>query len=182
MFSLVSQHMRARGSNVCGRGPASRMPVLFLLDEFDVWLRRSFDELVMLQARCFPDELTATQDLWVPKKPAATEKATLISDPPGATRTAYPALRQRAHEDAWPNPPRLALLAHPHSVTDGPSISGRRVAPKVVAKRGFLASWASWRRPSFRSASSHPASGRPSSRYRTSRAYQRIPLPFSAAT
>ena len=33
------------------------MPVLLLPDGSDVWLRGSFDELVMLQARCSPDEL-----------------------------------------------------------------------------------------------------------------------------
>lgn len=144
---IVLSTDEARGSNVCGRGRACRMPVLLLPYGVDVWLRGSFR-----RARH------------------------------AATRTAYSALRQRAHEDAWPNPPRLALLAHPHSVTDGPSISGRRVVLKVVARQGSLASWARWLRPSFRSASSHPASGRPSSRYRTSRAYQRLPLPTSAAT
>ena len=59
-----------------------RMPVLLLPDEFDVWLRGSFDELVALQKRCFPNELIeigATKDLWVPKKPATPgEKVTLI--------------------------------------------------------------------------------------------------------
>jgi putative SOS response-associated peptidase YedK len=59
-----------------------RMPVLLLPDEFDVWLHGSFDDLVALQKRCFPNqliEITPTQELWVPKKPAAPkEKATLI--------------------------------------------------------------------------------------------------------
>jgi putative SOS response-associated peptidase YedK len=59
-----------------------RMPVLLLPDEFDQWLRGSFDDLVALQKRSFPNELieiSPTQELWVPKKPAApAEKATLI--------------------------------------------------------------------------------------------------------
>jgi putative SOS response-associated peptidase YedK len=59
-----------------------RMPVLLLPDEFDQWLRGSFDELVALQKRSFPNELmeiSPTQELWVPRKPAApAEKATLI--------------------------------------------------------------------------------------------------------
>jgi putative SOS response-associated peptidase YedK len=59
-----------------------RMPVLLLPDEFDQWLRGSFDDLVALQKRRFPSELieiSPTQELWVPKKPAApAEKATLI--------------------------------------------------------------------------------------------------------
>ena len=59
-----------------------RMPVLLMPDEFDQWLRGSFDDLVALQKRCFPNELidiTPTPDLWVPKKPAApAEKATMI--------------------------------------------------------------------------------------------------------
>ena len=56
--------------------------MLLLPDEFDVWLRGSFEEFVALQKRCFPNELieiTPTPELWVPKKPAApAEKATLI--------------------------------------------------------------------------------------------------------
>ena len=59
-----------------------RMPVLLLPDEFDVWLHGSFDELVALQKRCFPNkliEIAATPELRVPKKPAPPpEKATLI--------------------------------------------------------------------------------------------------------
>ena len=34
-----------------------RMPVLLLPDEFDQWLHGSFDELVALQRRSFPNEL-----------------------------------------------------------------------------------------------------------------------------
>jgi len=62
-----------------------RMPVLLLPDELEVWLHGSFDEVVALQKRSFPNELieiTPTQELWVPKRPGATadktEKATLI--------------------------------------------------------------------------------------------------------
>jgi hypothetical protein len=57
------------------------MPVLLLADEFDVWLRGSFDELVALQIRCFPNELIEimpTQELWVPKKPVAPADKALI--------------------------------------------------------------------------------------------------------
>jgi putative SOS response-associated peptidase YedK len=59
-----------------------RMPVLLLPDEFELWLHGSFDDLVALQKRCFPNELieiSPTPELWVPKTPAVpAEKATLI--------------------------------------------------------------------------------------------------------
>lgn len=35
----------------------NRMPVLLQPDEYDTWLRGSFEDVVSLQQRCFPDEL-----------------------------------------------------------------------------------------------------------------------------
>jgi putative SOS response-associated peptidase YedK len=60
-----------------------RMPVLLHAHEFDQWLHGSFEDIVAFQNRSFPNdviEITATKDLWVPKKPGAASeaKATLI--------------------------------------------------------------------------------------------------------
>lgn len=51
-----------------------RMPVLLHRDEYQRWLRGSFDEALGFQRRTFPAELLAverTNDLWVKKKAAA---------------------------------------------------------------------------------------------------------------
>lgn len=45
----------------------NRMPVLLYADEWDAWLHGSLDDVVALQSRCFPDELTGierTSDPW----------------------------------------------------------------------------------------------------------------------
>jgi putative SOS response-associated peptidase YedK len=52
-----------------------RMPVFLFPTEWDAWLRGSFDDLLALQARKFPDEpieINRTIQLWVPKKTKAT--------------------------------------------------------------------------------------------------------------
>lgn len=44
-----------------------RMPVLLHLDEYEQWLCGSFDDVVAIQMRCFPDELIEMQrtaELW----------------------------------------------------------------------------------------------------------------------
>lgn len=44
-----------------------RMPVLLMPDEYDLWLRGSFDDALGFQTRCFPDELIQmerTAELW----------------------------------------------------------------------------------------------------------------------
>lgn len=49
-----------------------RMPVLLHPDEYERWLHGSFDDLVSLQQRAFPDELveiTRTSELWVKRTP-----------------------------------------------------------------------------------------------------------------
>ena len=54
-----------------------RMPVLLHADEHDRWLHGSFDDIVALQDRCFPDAaitIEQTQELWVPRR-AATPPA-----------------------------------------------------------------------------------------------------------
>jgi putative SOS response-associated peptidase YedK len=59
----------------------NRMPVFLLPTEWDIWLRGSFDDLLALQARKFPDEpieIERTSQLWVQKKtkpPAETVAA-----------------------------------------------------------------------------------------------------------
>ena len=61
------------GCNEAIRPVHDRMPVLLHVDEYDQWLRGSFDEIVELQARRFPDALIAmelTSDLWVTRKAA----------------------------------------------------------------------------------------------------------------
>jgi len=57
-----------------------RMPVLLLPNEYEQWLHGSFDDLLALQKRCFPDEMIAvrrTADLWVSEatRAAASTKA-----------------------------------------------------------------------------------------------------------
>lgn len=54
----------------------NRMPVLLMPDEYDRWLNGSFDDAVAFQDRCFPDdliEMTRADELWVKRKPAASE-------------------------------------------------------------------------------------------------------------
>lgn len=44
-----------------------RMPVLLHRDEYDLWLRGSFEDALALKERCFPDaliEMTRTAELW----------------------------------------------------------------------------------------------------------------------
>jgi putative SOS response-associated peptidase YedK len=59
-----------------------RMPVLLHPDDYDQWLRGSFEDLLAFQERCFPDdliEMDRTSELWVPKKAkAAAEVPSLI--------------------------------------------------------------------------------------------------------
>ena len=59
-----------------------RMPVLLHPDEYEQWLRGSFDDLLAFQKRCFPDdliELQPTSELWVKKKlPASSETPSLL--------------------------------------------------------------------------------------------------------
>ncbi|PXA86591.1 DUF159 family protein [Nostoc sp. 3335mG] len=58
-----------------------RMPVLLMPDEYDRWLTGSYDDALAFQARCFPDdliEMTRTDELWVKRKTAAPERATLL--------------------------------------------------------------------------------------------------------
>jgi putative SOS response-associated peptidase YedK len=43
--------------NEAVRPVQNRMPVLLEPHEYDVWLRGSFEDIVNLQLRCFPDEL-----------------------------------------------------------------------------------------------------------------------------
>ena len=60
-----------------------RMPVLLHPDEYEQWLRGSFDDLLAFQKRCFPDdliELQATSELWVKKKVPASAELRLCSD------------------------------------------------------------------------------------------------------
>lgn len=48
-----------------------RMPVILHPDEYDLWLHGSFDEVLALQHRCFPDELiemTRTSEPWAKRK------------------------------------------------------------------------------------------------------------------
>jgi putative SOS response-associated peptidase YedK len=56
-----------------------RMPVLLQPDEYDQWLRGSFEDLIAFQERCFPDDLiqiTPTADLWVKRNaPSLVESA-----------------------------------------------------------------------------------------------------------
>lgn len=48
-----------------------RMPTLLMPDEYDKWLRGSFEDLLAFQNRCFPAdliEMERTKDPWVKKK------------------------------------------------------------------------------------------------------------------
>jgi putative SOS response-associated peptidase YedK len=59
----------------------SRMPVLLMPEEYDLWLKGSFEDTVAVQKRCFPDdliEITRTNELWVKRKPASSEPVTLL--------------------------------------------------------------------------------------------------------
>ena len=50
-----------------------RMPVLLHTDDYDRWLNGSFEDAVLFQERCFPDELIKmerTTDLWVKRNAA----------------------------------------------------------------------------------------------------------------
>jgi len=54
----------------------NRMPVLLHQDEYDQWLRGSFNDAVDLQNRCFPDaliEMAQTSELWVKRAGRAAE-------------------------------------------------------------------------------------------------------------
>jgi putative SOS response-associated peptidase YedK len=58
-----------------------RMPVLLMPDDYDRWLHGSYEDTLGFQARCFPDdliEMTRTDELWVKRKPAVGEPATLV--------------------------------------------------------------------------------------------------------
>jgi len=51
-----------------------RMPTLLLPDEYDRWLRGSFEDLLAFQKRCFPDdliEMERTSEPWVKRKIAS---------------------------------------------------------------------------------------------------------------
>jgi putative SOS response-associated peptidase YedK len=64
-----------------------RMPVLLLPDEYDTWLNGSFEDLLGFQNRCFPDdliEMERTSDLWVRRRPAALEAASVQQHAPAA--------------------------------------------------------------------------------------------------
>lgn len=57
-----------------------RMPVLLHADEWEQWLRGSFDDALTFQARCFPDRLISmerTRELWVKRK-GSIEATSLI--------------------------------------------------------------------------------------------------------
>jgi putative SOS response-associated peptidase YedK len=57
-----------------------RMPVLLHPDEYDRWLHGSFEDLLAFQNRCFPHaliEMERTSELWVRKKAAPQEGASL---------------------------------------------------------------------------------------------------------
>jgi putative SOS response-associated peptidase YedK len=58
-----------------------RMPVLLQPEEYDQWLRGSFDDLIAFQERSFPNDLiqiTPTTDLWVKRDtPSLVETAAI---------------------------------------------------------------------------------------------------------
>lgn len=57
-----------------------RMPVLLCRDEYDRWLRGSFDEILAFQGRCFPDHLISmdrTTEPWSKRKGVSAELALL---------------------------------------------------------------------------------------------------------
>jgi len=59
-----------------------RMPVLLHPDEYDQWLRGTFEDLLAFQQRRFPDdliEIQPTSDLWVKRKaPASIDTPSLL--------------------------------------------------------------------------------------------------------
>lgn len=58
-----------------------RMPVLLYVDDYDRWLRGSFDDAVAFQNRCFPDdliEMTRPDELWVKRRPVTAPAESLI--------------------------------------------------------------------------------------------------------
>jgi putative SOS response-associated peptidase YedK len=68
-------------SNEAVRPVHDRMPVLLLPDEYDTWLRGSFDDLLALQNRSFPDDILVirrTQEPWVKPRPKAEPTARLL--------------------------------------------------------------------------------------------------------
>lgn len=59
----------------------NRMPALLHRDEYDQWLRGSFEDALVLQKRLFPAdliEMERTSEPWVKKKSAEVENATLL--------------------------------------------------------------------------------------------------------
>ena len=66
------------GCNEAIRPLHDRMPVLPHPDEYEQWLRGSFEDLLAFQKRCFPDdriEIQPTSELWVKKKTLASSEA-----------------------------------------------------------------------------------------------------------
>lgn len=60
--------------NAAIRPVHDRMPVLLHRDEHERWLHGSFDDIIALQERCFPDALIVTErtsEPWVKRKAAA---------------------------------------------------------------------------------------------------------------
>ncbi len=58
-----------------------RMPVLLMPEDYEPWLKGSFDEAVAFQDRIFPNdliEITRTSELWVKRKATATAAPTLL--------------------------------------------------------------------------------------------------------
>jgi putative SOS response-associated peptidase YedK len=56
------------GCNEAIRPVHDRMPVLVMPDEWERWLRGSYEDVMAFQARCFPDDLTQmlrTTDPWL---------------------------------------------------------------------------------------------------------------------
>lgn len=57
-----------------------RMPVLLHRDDYDQWLRGSFDDALAFQARCFPDdliEMVRTEELWFRRSGSVATEASL---------------------------------------------------------------------------------------------------------
>lgn len=58
-----------------------RMPVVLQRDEYDQWMRGSFDEILALQKRVFPPNeivIERTDELWVRRKTGNAESAKLL--------------------------------------------------------------------------------------------------------
>ena len=67
--------------NAAIRPVHDRMPVLLHADEYDQWLRGSFDEAVGFQNRCFPDqliEMVRTEQPWVQRKAAPAKDGPML--------------------------------------------------------------------------------------------------------